>query len=534
MIKKRYSIILIIIGIIFSLLSLVVPFLTKYLIDEAVNLSNETIKDYDKLIFFIIIIVIFTILAISVKILDNILYSKFYLKLERDLKNRLFESITYKSLKSLDSYKIGDIEVIYEQDIKNILRSRLSTIPSIFKQLTRAIASLSLLFILDTTRYKVMMIILVGIGILALIAARIYSKIIKPHHKKVLEADSEASNFFIESFSHHKQIISYDAYIRSTEYYFNLNENAKIEKTKRNRIIYTANSFIYAFITIIYSICIIFGAYLIAEGIYTYGALIAIVQLITNIEAPFINLSPLITHYNLGKTSEDRINKLFNLENINNDNEISDFDSLEIDNLSFSYDNERYIIKDFNMKLNKGEILKINGESGIGKTTLLMLILGYLTPNSGSISFIKDNNKYDTFKSRNLFAYLSQENILFSASILENIYILTGVKDIDKINEALKMANIYNEIYDLKDGLNTKINNNTGLSLGQIQRILIAILILFDKPILLLDEFSSSLDKDNESIIIDNLLKLNKTIIYITHRQNEIGGQKVIQIKNNE
>jgi ABC-type multidrug transport system fused ATPase/permease subunit len=163
-----------------------------------------------------------------------------------------------------------------------------------------------------------------------------------------------------------------------------------------------------------------------------------------------------------------------------------------------------------------------------------MLMLGYLTPNSGSISFVKDNNKYDTFKSRNLFGYLSQENILFSASILENIYILTGVKDIDKINEALKMANIYNEIYDLKDGINTKINNNSGLSLGQIQRILIAILILFDKPILLLDEFSSSLDKDNESIIIDNLLKLNKTIIYITHRQNEIGGQKVIQIKNNE
>ena len=228
------------------------------------------------------------------------------------------------------------------------------------------------------------------------------------------------------------------------------------------------------------------------------------------------------------------INKIFNLENINNDNEINDFDSLEIDNLSFSYDNERYIIKDFNMKLNKGEILKINGESGIGKTTLLMLMLGYLTPSSGSISFVKDGNKYDTYKSRNLFSYLSQENILFSASILENIYILTGVKDINKINEALKMANIYDEIYELKDGLNTKINNNSGLSLGQIQRILIAILILFDKPILLLDEFSSSLDKDNESIIIDNLLSLNKTIIYITHRNNIIENQKDIFIKNGE
>ena len=160
--------------------------------------------------------------------------------------------------------------------------------------------------------------------------------------------------------------------------------------------------------------------------------------------------------------------------------------------------------------------------------------MGFLNPNKGNIYFIKDNNKYETCKNRNLISYLSQENILFSASILENIYILTGVKDIDKINEALKLANIYNEIYDLKDGLNTKINNNTGLSLGQIQRILIAILILFDKPILLLDEFSSALDKDNESIIIDNLLKLNKTIIYITHRNNIIKNQKDIYIKNGE
>ena len=531
MIKKRYSIILIVVGVIFSLLVLVVPFLTKYLIDEAINLSSGDTSNYDKLIQYIVLITIFTLLSISFKILENILYSKFYLKLEMDLKNRLFESMSYKSIIALSNYKIGDIEVLYEQDIRNILRSSLSTIPAFFKQMTRAIASLSLLFILDETKYKLMMIILISIGIMALIFARIYSKIIKPHHKKVLEADSLTSSLFIESYNQHKRIISYEAYDRINEYYYKLNLDAKIEKTKRNRILYTANSFIFAFITLIYSMCLILGAYFIAKGIYTYGALIAIVQLINNIEAPFINLSGLINHYNLGKTSKERYLKLINEENINNSCEINDFDSIVFDNLSFKYD-DRYIIKDFNLEIKKGDILKIGGESGIGKTTLLSLILGYLEPNSGHISFVKDNKKYDTYKSRGLFGYLSQDNILFSATILDNIYILTGIKDINKINDALKLANIYDEIYQMKDGINTKISNNQGLSLGQIQRILIAILILYDKPILLLDEFSSSLDKDNENIIINNLLSLNKTIIYITHRNNIISNQRVIEIKN--
>lgn len=529
MIKKRYPIILSTIGLLFTVVALSIPFISKYLVDEAISIANNN-SNYDKLILFIILISIFTISAVLIKIIEYFLYSRFYVNLEYRLKNQLFESITYKSLSDLSLFKSGDIEVLYEQDIKNVLRMNLSTIPQFIKQISRALIAIILLFILDESQYKLMIIILLGIGILALVGARIYSKIIKPHHKKVLEKDSEASNFFIESFNHHKQIIAYDSFERSIEYYDELNKNSKKEKRIRNNILYTANSLMYAFITIIYSVCIIVGAIFIAKGIYTYGILIAIIQLINNIEAPFINLSGLINNYNLGKTSQSRLLNIINLNNVNNDNEIDDFDYIKIEDLSFSYDNERMIINNLNMDINKGDIIKIDGPSGIGKTTLLLLIMGFLNPNKGNIYFVKDNNKYETFKNRNLISYLSQENILFSATILENIYILTGVKDLNKIEEALKLANIYDELMLMKDKLNTKINNNCGLSLGQIQRILIAILILFDKPILLLDEFSSSLDKDNEKIIIDNLLSLNKTIIYITHRNNDINN-KILKIE---
>ena len=267
MVKKKYPIILSIIGLIFTILVLLIPFFTKYLVNEAINVSNMENKVFDNLIKYIIIIISLTIVAIIVKIFDNFLFSIFYINEEKKLRNMLFSNISFKTLDSLSLYKVGDIEVLYGQDIKNVIKAKLTILPSLIKQISRALLSLILLFILDDTKYKLMIIILLSIGILALIGARFYSKIIKPHHKKVLELDSIASNFFIESYSHHKQIIAYDGINRSIEYYNILNEDAKRAKRKRNNIIYTANSLVYAFISIVYAICIILGAYLIAKNI---------------------------------------------------------------------------------------------------------------------------------------------------------------------------------------------------------------------------------------------------------------------------
>lgn len=516
-------------GFCFSLAVLVVPFLSKYLIDEALNINNGKVNSYDRLIMLIIFISIFTLVSIILKVIDLFLYSRFYIKLEAELKNKLYKSMSYKNVIELINFKLGDIEMLYEQDIKNILRAKLQIIPQIIKQISRALISLILLFILDETKYKIMIISLLLIGVIGLISAKIYSKIIKPYHKKVLEADSITSNFFIDSFNHHKQIVSYSAYDRSIEYYINLNNDSVNKKKKRNFIIYSANSFVYAFITIVYSLCIIFGAYLISKGIYTYGSLIAIVQLINNIEAPFLSLSSLISNYNLGNASIERINELLKLDEVKNNNRINDFDLIKFDHVSFSYDGINMIINDLNLEIKKGDIVKFAGPSGAGKTTILLLLLGYLKPSSGLIKYYYNEKEYDILD-LDIFAYLSQENILFSASILENIYILTGVRDINKIYEALKDANIYDEIMKLKDGINTIVNNNSGLSVGQIQRLLIAIMILHDRPILLLDEFSSNLDINNEDIIINNLLKYNKTIIYISHRNNKILDEKVVNI----
>ena len=105
---------------------------------------------------------------------------------------------------------------------------------------------------------------------------------------------------------------------------------------------------------------------------------------------------------------------------------------------------------------------------------------------------------------------------------------LTG-KSKEEAIEALKLTNIYEELLELPDGLDTVLKERgSGLSLGQIQRIWIAIALLSDRPILLLDEFSSALDSHNEELIMSRLTKLHKTILFISHRNKEMENQRVI------
>ncbi|MDE6407933.1 MAG: ABC transporter ATP-binding protein/permease [Anaeroplasmataceae bacterium] len=229
--------------------------------------------------------------------------------------------------------------------------------------------------------------------------------------------------------------------------------------------------------------------------------------------------------YNLAQASRKRIQDVYMLSKEENNNLINDFDSIVFEHVSFAY-HDQPVIKDFSFKIKKEEIILFQGPSGIGKTTVFMLLMGFLKPDAGRIYMKYQNEEFPV--SRNLFSYVPQENILFSGTIAENIYILTG-KSREEAIEALKLTNIYDEILELPEGLDTVLKERgSGLSLGQIQRIWIAIALLSDRPVLLLDEFSSALDSQNEEIIMQRLTELHKTIIFISHRNKEMENQRVI------
>lgn len=199
---------------------------------------------------------------------------------------------------------------------------------------------------------------------------------------------------------------------------------------------------------------------------------------------------------------------------------------LEFKDVSFAYEENETVLRDLNFKLDKRETVALVGHSGAGKTTLINLILKLYDPTSGDIQLTgKSYADVDHAWIRSHIALVFQDNELFSSTIRENV--AYGVKRATdaQIIKALKQANAYEFVMKFKDGLDAQIGERgVKLSGGQKQRIQIARAILHDKPILILDEATSSLDSKSERLVQDALEKLfkDRLVIIIAHRFSTI------------
>lgn len=524
-VNKKYLVILTIIYALYSAFATSLPLLTKILVDRAINKAND-IGHWKDLYVVIIALIAVVLIEVVLILLKNVLSNSFRLKLEHKLKTNLFNNMLAKDINDITIYNKAYLEQLFNSDIDNIITRDLEIIPGIIKDILRVILS-SILVLYYDWRFLLGLILC---GILGFGCAKIYSHIIKPRHNKALEAEAKLSGFLLDSVSNIKLIKAYEANDYANNYFNDCSNTMILEKKRRNRVNVIASSGIFGFCNILYVIALCYGGYAIAIKLFSYGTLIALLQLLSYIENPFLNFSHVLNKLSLSSASKDRINNLLSLNDEKSEKVELDFNSICINNLSFSYD--KLVLNNLNATINKGDKVLIEGPSGIGKSTLIFLLLGILKPDSGNIT-ISYNNKQEEISNntRCLFSYVPQQNILFNASIRNNIYILTGVKDINKINDALKLSNIYDEINSLPQGIDTILGERgEGLSLGQLQRVLIAIALLRDAPVLLLDEFSSALDKANEEVIMNNLIKLNKTIIYITHRSTKLNNDLTISL----
>lgn len=198
------------------------------------------------------------------------------------------------------------------------------------------------------------------------------------------------------------------------------------------------------------------------------------------------------------------------------------FDDIEIDDLNFAYEDE-IILKNLNLTLTKNQITGIVGKSGSGKSTLLKLIMRFYDPTSGQISIHDcDLKKINTANMRAMFAYVTQETILFHDTILNNIKIAKLDATDDEIYQACQKASIHDFIMSLPADYQTQLSElGASLSGGERQRIALARAFLSDAPCILLDEPTSHLDVLNEAIILKSLQQQkDKTMILVTHRES--------------
>lgn len=232
-----------------------------------------------------------------------------------------------------------------------------------------------------------------------------------------------------------------------------------------------------------------------------------------------------------GLASMERIDAILSADNPIQDGnkgiEIPEMkDGIEYRNLSFSYDGERDVLKNINLKIPKGKTIALVGQSGSGKSTMVDLLPRYYDVENGEITIDGVNVKDMTVKSlRSLIGNVNQEAILFNDSFYNNITFGVENATMEQVIEAAKIANAHDFIMETENGYETNVGDRgCRLSGGQRQRISIARAILKNPPILILDEATSALDTESERLVQEALERLMKTrtTIAIAHRLSTI------------
>ncbi|MBQ9247698.1 MAG: ABC transporter ATP-binding protein, partial [Ruminococcus sp.] len=360
------------------------------------------------------------------------------------------------------------------------------------------------------------------------VIASLFKPVTKRMHKDVQEKEGKVRSFMQEGLGSLLMIKTFGAQDKMSESAFVLQEDSYLSQRKRNIYSILTGTGITALFSFAFVWGLSWGAYQLFYGAISYGVLMQITSMIGQIRTPIQGMTNIFPTYFNALASAERI---IEIENLPDEQELnSDIDdkalygameSIYFEDISFAFDRD-IVLDHTSLVIGKGDFVAIEGISGIGKSTLMKLLLSVYQPLEGRIYIHTAERDYAVDKSlRKLFSYVPQGNFLLSGTLRENIaFVAPDASDSD-IMEAARIACAEDFIRELPEGLDTVIaEHGGGLSEGQVQRVAIARAILTGAPIILLDEATSALDEDTELKLLHNLRDLkNKTCVIISHKK---------------
>ncbi len=443
-------------------------------------------------------------------------------RMQMRVKNRVFAVVFQKQWQDVSRFHSGELHNRLNGDVQVVANGVVGFVPRVVSLVTRLAACLTVLLVLDS-RFTVVMI---GFGLLLLIGSRAYGRRMKRLHKDCQESDGYARAYMQESLENWTMIQAFEGgeYVRER-----LDRRLKAHFAnilRRNRWSVAANGVLQLLFSGSYYAALAWGALRLAAGSISYGTLMAFMQIVGQIRAPFMRMSGLLPQYYGMLASAERLMELENMPDEPRAPAVTDWRttpllSLAVAGVSFAYEPECPVLTDASLTVQQGEFIALVGFSGIGKSTLFKLLLGFGTPQSGTLTVRTAAGELPLDAStRGLFAYVPQQGNLFSGTVRENIAFCCEDATDEMIWQAAEVAAVADVIRALPDGLDTVLGERGGgLSEGQAQRVAIARAVLCDAPVLLLDEVTASLDEMTEQQVLRNLRALpHKTCLCISHR----------------
>lgn len=512
---NRLAIVLLMIFcVIYSLIQLEFVTASKNLIDVATGVMDGSFLN--GFIGLVVLLLFLLIFQIVIDFMNVHVLSKF----EIALKSRMFKSMLSKDYLAISAYHSGDLINRLSSDVNIVASGIVEILPTAALLLTSLIGGMIMMWQIDPR----LTVIIVLIAPFIAIGTKIYSPKYKKLHKKCQSAEGDTKSFMLEMLRNVLVVKSFRAEdaaaLRANQYQ---NRTYKL-RLSRAALSIVAGVGVFMIFNAGYYLALAYGAYSIAIGVLTFGELTAILQLVDRIQSPFKDISGLIPQAVSVMASTERLLEIEDEkadEYLSENSSLTDFDEIKFNNVTFKYSDDA-VVSNIDIAVKKGEFVVIAGESGAGKSTALKLLLGLLKPDSGEITVTHNENCLRVGRdTRNLFAYVPQGNMIFSGTVRENITFACPDATDAEIEQAAKVAQIWDYISSLDDGLDTKIGENgVGVSEGQAQRISIARALLYGAPVLLLDESTSALDSETESALLDAIRTMtDKTCIIVSHRQ---------------
>lgn len=527
-------ILLVILNAVYGVSSVFFAKFSKNIIDGATQA-----KDFDIVVKFALCMLGLVVFQMTLNITKNSLSERCSARLEMILKKYLLDLVISKDYQKVTSYHTGDLQNRMFNDVRLVATGFTTIIPEAAYFGAKLLSSLIYLIIID----KIFALIFVVGGCAVFLITRLFRKTLKKLHKNVQETEGKTRSFIQEILTNLLVIKAFSVEDRINDTTDELQEYNFGARMKKRNFSICANVGLGAVFSVGTVFAIAFGAYSILFKGMTYGTVTAIIQLVNQVQSPFVSLSGIMPKYYTTLASAERLMELDDLPNETQKNETEidavkvyqELKSIDFNHISFKYDRD-IILDNTSLKINKGDFVAIMGISGIGKSTLLKLLLGVFNLNSGSITLETDSGSIPIDKNtRKMFSYVPQGNMLISGTIRDNITFINQNASDEEIEQAIRISCSKQFIDELPSGIETVIGEKgLGLSEGQVQRLAIARSLLANAPVILLDEATSALDENTEKEFLQNLKKLkNVTCIIVSHKMAalEICNKK-IQIKD--
>lgn len=515
-------------------LTLYAPILVGKAIDCIIGKGNVDFVNMKSILIKVAVIVVSTAL---IQWLMNVCNNKITYNVSRDLRKKAFEKIEILPFSYIDTHSKGDIVSRVITDVDQLSDGLLMGFTQFFTGVITIIGTLA--FMLSVNVF--ITIVVVVVTPLSFFIARFIAK--KTFNMFSLQSKTrgEQTSFIDEMISNQKVAEAYS---------MNEENKARFDKINDDLAKYSLKATFFSSITnpatrfvnsIVYAAVALFGAIMAVKGNITVGILSCFLSYANQYTKPFNEISSVVTELQNAIACAARVFELIEetpelpdkadateLENVKG--------SVEINNLYFSYNPDRELLKNVNINVEPGKTVAIVGPTGCGKTTLINLLMRFYDPNNGAISVDEVNTQDVTRQSlRQNFGMVLQDTWLKSGTIADNIRLGKTDATDDEIIEAAKKAHAHSFIKRLPNGYKTKIGEDGGsLSQGQKQLLCITRLMLCPPPMLILDEATSSIDTRTEIKIQKafNTLMKNRTTFIVAHRLSTIQNADLILVMN--